>query len=961
MHKGIYYSTIEDERVLTGEEMDSERNKNRVYEYLCHLQEAKEWLEKEIGETVAGDAESFEEALRDGVYLAKLVRVFAPELCRHIFTDAVLQYRHTDNINAFFEFTRKVELPYVFLFEVVDLYEKKNPPKVVYCIHALAHFLAQKNITSQLGNLVGHAVFTDDVISKKAKEIGMSGVSLPSFGNITTQMERSMCASVPSVPAKKERDGEESEEESVEGIKGREGREGRTLGAERTLKEEEGSYVSCREEDLPSLEDPSVYHAVSVVQTYLRTLLRKKGLREIKGSAPVTIFTLKMFLPLLSGKEEKDEAEIDELNKILTVLFAENASKEKKLNDLENRISLLIRNKMGRKTKESKEAKEAKEVREENTYTQYKSLQKLFALLHDTPSVLVKMVLSMRQREAESFVSSKLLSLFGQVKTPKEEYNYLRVVEELLKEEGRDGKDSSQLRYLAGYALRALLNAHGLTRVQRKIRERILERKERKEGQGQGQGQGQGHGQGVSSEGAVFQALAEEMHDLPYGFRFYARTLLETLNKKSASMQSSTGKDAGKRAEKERDAAESMERARDANLETLFLTLWDIFFTPMIVAPEMFHAKKQGTGEGADKGTDKGTGVSESAENRALLNTVCSRVAKCVREGGSEWKEFARHFRSIGSVVPISEYYTQQYIENRQMSHLLCLMGEEINYLLGALKDAPNTSAEVRELVSKCFPFPFKLVFVVPGGFSMHAQESTGTVEKKLAKWALVKLLLCSTGKNVTDLLQRRSSVEEAETFNEIWSVDIEKYKDDTKILLARLFDLGLIKNIHNCEEILSMISADILYRVRNRDSRRREIEATEKAISSLEEARQDIETRQKLYAKYLVSLSTKIVESTKEHIHPAKSLLISGVFTKMYNWVPSQLDSIDVLFRREVNGTICITVLVLRMPSASEIITLDELLLKDSRSEAELQMEGIGCTVSVPKMIAFINKRFLL
>ena len=65
-----------------------------------------------------------------------------------------LDFRHSDNINHFVAFVRFVGLPEVrwnamvefyvlkcsyqgFVFELTDLYEKKNFPKVIYCIHAL--------------------------------------------------------------------------------------------------------------------------------------------------------------------------------------------------------------------------------------------------------------------------------------------------------------------------------------------------------------------------------------------------------------------------------------------------------------------------------------------------------------------------------------------------------------------------------------------------------------------------------------------------------------------------------------------------------------------------------------------------------------------------------------------------------------------------------------------------------
>lgn len=69
-------------------------------------------MEDCIGEPIPPIVE-LEEALRDGVALAKLTRVFAPELVPRIFEHPKLQFRHSDNIDRFFRFLRKVELPEV--------------------------------------------------------------------------------------------------------------------------------------------------------------------------------------------------------------------------------------------------------------------------------------------------------------------------------------------------------------------------------------------------------------------------------------------------------------------------------------------------------------------------------------------------------------------------------------------------------------------------------------------------------------------------------------------------------------------------------------------------------------------------------------------------------------------------------------------------------------------------------
>ncbi|RPB03124.1 hypothetical protein L873DRAFT_279649 [Choiromyces venosus 120613-1] len=164
--------------------MDKRRQYIQAYEYLCHIGEAKEWLESCIGEPIPPVVE-LEEALRDGVTLAKLVRVFAPELVPRIFEAKKLQFRHSDNIDRFFKFLKRVELPEIFIFELTDLYNKKNIPKVIYCLHALSYLLIRLGLTdNSIGNLVGKLEFTEAEIQNTQRGLDMAGVSLPSFRGV---------------------------------------------------------------------------------------------------------------------------------------------------------------------------------------------------------------------------------------------------------------------------------------------------------------------------------------------------------------------------------------------------------------------------------------------------------------------------------------------------------------------------------------------------------------------------------------------------------------------------------------------------------------------------------------------------------------------------------------------------------------------------------------------------------
>ena len=93
---------------------DTQRQLMHAYEYLCHVGEAQQWIEGCLGEELGFGVVDMEESLRNGVVLAKLVRVFQGDaVVRRIYEAPKLDFRHSDNINYFFNFVRDVGLPEV--------------------------------------------------------------------------------------------------------------------------------------------------------------------------------------------------------------------------------------------------------------------------------------------------------------------------------------------------------------------------------------------------------------------------------------------------------------------------------------------------------------------------------------------------------------------------------------------------------------------------------------------------------------------------------------------------------------------------------------------------------------------------------------------------------------------------------------------------------------------------------
>ncbi|XP_028834928.1 ras GTPase-activating-like protein IQGAP3 [Denticeps clupeoides] len=177
---------------LTAEEMDEQRIQNIAYQYLCRLEEAKRWMEACLNEELPAVTE-LEESLRNGVLLAKLGNCFAPkivplkkiyDLDQERYKVAGIQFRHTDNINFWRNAMVEIGLPTIFHPETTDIYDKKNMPRAVYCIHALSLYLFRLGLAPQIHDLYGKVKFTEEEINNMKLELDKYGIQMPSFSKI---------------------------------------------------------------------------------------------------------------------------------------------------------------------------------------------------------------------------------------------------------------------------------------------------------------------------------------------------------------------------------------------------------------------------------------------------------------------------------------------------------------------------------------------------------------------------------------------------------------------------------------------------------------------------------------------------------------------------------------------------------------------------------------------------------
>lgn len=167
------------------------------------------WMERVLKRSLPPAGE-LEENLRNGVVLARLGNFVAPDVVplgsiydpdQKRYERLGLNFRHTDNVNLWLRALQSSGFPRIFLPEVPDVFDKKNMPKVVYCLHALGAHLFRLGLAPAMQDLYGKIQFTglsildygsmhclflilDDAIMNVCKELKESGVVMPAFQKI---------------------------------------------------------------------------------------------------------------------------------------------------------------------------------------------------------------------------------------------------------------------------------------------------------------------------------------------------------------------------------------------------------------------------------------------------------------------------------------------------------------------------------------------------------------------------------------------------------------------------------------------------------------------------------------------------------------------------------------------------------------------------------------------------------
>jgi len=168
----------------SSEAMDAKRATSTLRDFLLKLDQAREWICTVTHSKM--DIAAFKEELPKAEILARVVQAFEPSFVKRVHVGEKREFRHTDNIMLFLNWCRKMKLRRHFLFETVDLYEEKNIPNVIFCIHGLALFLSRRGLGR--GIVVNKdVVFTYEENSLFANEL--EKISMQKYEDIDNRLD----------------------------------------------------------------------------------------------------------------------------------------------------------------------------------------------------------------------------------------------------------------------------------------------------------------------------------------------------------------------------------------------------------------------------------------------------------------------------------------------------------------------------------------------------------------------------------------------------------------------------------------------------------------------------------------------------------------------------------------------------------------------------------------------------
>lgn len=120
--------------------------------------QAREWIEAVLKKKLPGPLGS---TLRNGVILCELARAIQPGSVRKPYTGGTSNYKEMENITMFINYGRSLGVPDHLNMSTVALYEQKDIPQVIGCIHVFGSYV-QKSVPNYRGPKLGATIATEN-------------------------------------------------------------------------------------------------------------------------------------------------------------------------------------------------------------------------------------------------------------------------------------------------------------------------------------------------------------------------------------------------------------------------------------------------------------------------------------------------------------------------------------------------------------------------------------------------------------------------------------------------------------------------------------------------------------------------------------------------------------------------------------------------------------------------------
>lgn len=96
-----------------------------------------DWISQVTGEKLTGD---YEDVLKNGIVLCKLINVIAPGSVKKI-QERGTNFQLMENIQRFQAAIKKYGVPEEEIFQTADLFEKRNIAQVTLCLYSLGRIV----------------------------------------------------------------------------------------------------------------------------------------------------------------------------------------------------------------------------------------------------------------------------------------------------------------------------------------------------------------------------------------------------------------------------------------------------------------------------------------------------------------------------------------------------------------------------------------------------------------------------------------------------------------------------------------------------------------------------------------------------------------------------------------------------------------------------------------------------